>query len=248
VFVVARGSSAARPTLRDTQALGWTLVRSARYRNGRLYAFAGNTAAAGTLDALTIDLGSGQTGTAYEIIVYRVRRAAYFGAAAVVQTAVQNDGNGANVPAPSFPAKVDGADAVVVALAATATWDIAAPAGWSDNYWNVEANPAGEAKAISVAGGFTGRLIPWADNAGIGSSFGTIALELRSPSSSSRTLRRATPSRHHVADDRAALLRKASRLPPGTASRPSGDRVPVSPSSGAAHKLLPASSVSAANG
>ena len=193
----------------DTQAHGWTLVTSAQYSGGRIYAFAANSAAAASPDALTIDLGSGQTGTVFEIVVYRVRNAPFFGASAVVQSAVQSNGNGASVPIPTFAANVNGSDAVVEILGANVNWGIDGPTGWAANYWNQEASPTGETKAVSIGGGFTGRTIPWPDHSGNGSSFGTIALELHFTTTAAPVgLRTATQS--HVRDGRAALLRESS--------------------------------------
>jgi hypothetical protein len=180
----------------DTQAHGWTLVASAQYTGGRIYAFAANTAASATPDALTVDLGSGQTGTVFEIVVYRVRNAPFFGASAVVQTAVQSNGNGASAPIPTFSANVNASDAVVEVLAANVNWGIDGPTGWAANYWNQEATPTGEANATSIGGGFTGRTIPWPDHTGVGSSFGTIALELHfTTTAAPATLRTAQTSR-----------------------------------------------------
>jgi hypothetical protein len=174
-LVVASGTTIAA-TMTDNQGGTWVLARQALFTTSAdsIYLFVRNELAANVSHTTTFDCtGDGATGC--EMVNYRIALMTRTGAAAVRQTAIQEN-QGAATPAPVFAAAALTENPTIGVVGNnTNPAGLTPPTSWTEGQDIGFATPAKGCETAHRNSGFTGTTITWGSSSA--SAFGAIIAE-----------------------------------------------------------------------
>jgi hypothetical protein len=176
-FVVASGTTAAG-SMSDSQSLGFTQITRATKNGGldTIYCFVANTLAEATAMTVTFNC-TGDASTGVVTMVAGVSGISRTGAAAVLQSAVQNNQNPGTTPAPAFAASAQSGNPTLGVIGNLINpANLTPPASWIERSDTGHATPQNGAEYVSRDSGFSGTTITWGSTST--TTFGAIIIEL----------------------------------------------------------------------